>query len=38
MGFVGFGSMLPSIHVFMFASHFLLVYPVCVVVCISYTW
>ena len=30
-----FGSMVPIIHVFMFASHFLVVYPVCVVLCIS---
>ena len=28
MEFVGFGSMLPTIHVFMFASHFLVIYPV----------
>ena len=32
-----FGSMMPTIHVFMLTSHFfLVVYPVCVVLCISY--
>ena len=30
-----FGSMMPIIHVFMFASHFGVGYPVCVVLCIS---
>ena len=29
MGFVGFGSLMPIIHVFMFASHFLVVYLLC---------
>ena len=30
-----FGNVMPSIHVFMFTSHFLVVYLVCVVLCIS---
>ena len=30
LGFIGFGSMMPTIHVFMFASHFWVVYPICV--------
>ena len=38
MDFVGFGCMLPTIHVFMFASRFLVLYFVCVVLCISYPW
>ena len=35
IGVVGSGSLILSIHAFMFASHFLVVYLVCVGLCIS---
>ena len=35
LGFVGFQHIMPSIHDFMYASHFLVVYLVCVALCIS---
>ena len=38
MGVVDIDQMMRVLHIFMFASHFLVVYRDCVVLCISYPW